>query len=190
MHGGGATDLEEAFKLDPDQLPDCATTVASEDVAGLDLIRALVRQVGDRGDDAAVDLLERGEFVEEADAARCEFLGPRLHQRLETDLGKVGRELGAGSGPVGVFSSRRPGLLCEQDAAGVGVTREAGIEASAAELLWRGAYCVDGVGHAAVAEDLHGAVTRGRAPWGAPTFRGGRSPAGGQSPSSRRASRP
>ena len=118
VHSGGPTHLEEAFELDPDQLPDRAATVAAEDVAGLDLIGALVRQVGDRGDNAAVDLFEPGQLVEEADAARCELLGPRLHQRLEADLGQVGRELGAGGDPVGVFSSRAPGLLCEQDAAG------------------------------------------------------------------------
>jgi hypothetical protein len=156
VHSGRPTDLEEAFELDPDQLPDRAATVASEEVASLDLVGALVREVGDHGDDAVIDLLERGDLVMEADAARCEFLGPRLHQWFEADLGQVGSELGAGRYPVGVVSTSAPGFLCKQDAASIGVTREAGIEGGAAQLLGWSARRVDGVGDTAVVEDLHG----------------------------------
>ena len=158
VHGRSATHLEKPLQLDPCQSSNRPATIASKDVSGFDLVGALVRQVGDRGDDAVVDLLERGDLVEEPDAAGRELLGARFHQWFEADLGQVGGELWAGRDPVGVLPSRTPGLLCEQDAAGLGVTREASVEGRTPQLFGRSAGGVDGVGHAAVVKNLHGAL--------------------------------
>ena len=110
----------------------------------------------DRGDDAAVDLLERDELVVEANTTWRQLLGVRLHQRFEADLGKVGRELRAGRHPVGIVAAGAPRLLGEQDAASVGVAGEAGVERRASQLLRRRADCVDRVGDTAIVEHLHG----------------------------------
>src|SRR5208283_4991059 len=128
------------------------TAVTTKHVAGPHGVLGARVVVLDPRADTVAALLQPGQFVVEPDPARIELFGTRLHDRLETNLRKIGAATGAGLHPVEIGVAAAPGLYLRDQPAKVRVrSGEAGIPTHRAHVFGGCAFGIDRLSDADVA---------------------------------------